>query len=85
MDMTIPVELYVQRYMIMTIETLGTGIRYSIKGKSLVLEIKLDAKYGLSKSEKSITVATTHGGVDVAGIMVNLNAYIKNNKSSFQL
>ena len=60
-------------------EKLGTNVRGVIEGKKLIITIDLSKDFGLSKSGKTVTIATTHGFVKVnngaAMISINCNRY----------
>lgn len=62
----------------MTIEKTGKGVEYSISKEYITIRFKRNGNHGFSSTEKSITVATTGGAEEIAGIQVNLNAYVKN-------
>lgn len=51
------------------------NIKYEVRGNVLVIEVNLDQDYGLSKSGKSIIVASSEGFIQVpeANIAIGLN------------
>ena len=55
------------------------GIEMTVKGNKLVLELDLNGDYGLSKSGKTVIVASTAGSATVPGtdIKLSLTAYKK--------
>jgi hypothetical protein len=56
-----------------------TNVQASLNGTILTLTVDLAQRHGLSKSEKTTIVASTHGPSKLAGpnddISVNLNVY----------
>lgn len=52
------------------------NVKMSIKGTKLVIEVDLTQDYGLSKSGKSISIASTLGNKSVKDdIKIGLNVY----------
>lgn len=61
------------------VKKVGKGIKLTRNGSKLTIEIDLNANHGMSKSGKSITVASTLGNVDVGnGCKMGLNVYRPN-------
>jgi hypothetical protein len=56
------------------------NIKTRIEGKKLIIEVDLSVKGELSKSEKSMVLATTKGNIDLPGapgVKIGLNIYRK--------
>lgn len=54
------------------------NVKMAVQGKILTIEVDLGQRHGLSKSEKSMTVASTEGNVAVEGhpeIKIGLNIF----------
>ncbi len=54
------------------------NIRTEIKNGELVIKVKLNGNFGLSKSGKNLIIATTSGNADVDGapdVKMGLNIY----------
>ena len=60
--------------------TMGENVTYSVQGDKLVIEIDLSHRGGVSKSGKTIRVASTEGNGKIAGtdVTLGLNAYLPN-------
>ena len=60
---------------------IGTNIKYEVvKGNKLVIEIDLNESFGLSKSEKTVRIASTEGNKRMTGekdmaFTLGLNCY----------
>lgn len=55
---------------------LGTNVEVKVDGKKAIITIDLAKDYGRSKSGKTIIVASTKGGKQIAdGITLGLNCY----------
>ena len=52
--------------------TLGKNVTGRIEGRKLILELDLDADFGLSKSGNSTIIATTSGNVTIPGTSAKL-------------
>lgn len=48
------------------------------KKDELVIRIDLTAEKEISDSKKSLIIATTHGNVQVEGVTLGVNCYVKN-------
>lgn len=59
---------------------MSTNIKTKVEKNKLTIEIDLSAKGVLSKSRKSLVIATTEGNqkVDGADVVLGLNCYRKN-------
>lgn len=58
---------------------IGDNIEASVKGNILTLTIDMSKRGELSKSGKSISIASTRGNKEVApGIIAGINVYTKN-------
>lgn len=58
-----------------------TNIQMSVDENILTIKIDLSKKFDVSKSGKTISVASTHGNVSIPEnpeIKIGLNAYVKN-------
>jgi len=53
------------------------NVEWEIKGDKLIIEIDLTKDFGLSKSGKTITIASTRGNQQVEGTdaIIGLNVY----------
>ena len=57
-----------------------TNVKMELRGSTLLIEIDLEQRHGLSASGKSTCIASTNGGVKLEAehyknIRINLNAY----------
>lgn len=59
----------------MAIEKIGSGLEVSEKEDCYIFRVMKDGNIGISKSGKSTLLATTHGAVEIDGIMFNINVY----------
>jgi hypothetical protein len=52
------------------------NVQYKIDGGKLVIEVDLTQRFGLSKSGKTIMIASTEGNKEIdSGIYLGLNIY----------
>ena len=53
------------------------NVKWEIKGDKLIIEIDLTMEFGLSKSGKTITIASTRGNQKIEGTdaVIGLNVY----------
>ena len=53
------------------------NVKYEVKDDKLIIEIDLTKEFGLSKSGKTITVASTRGNQKIEGTdaVIGLNVY----------
>lgn len=53
------------------------NVEWEIKGNKLIIEIDLTKEFGLSKSGKTITIASTKGNQKIEGTeaVIGLNVY----------
>ncbi len=52
------------------------NVQYKVDGSKLVVEIDLTQRFGLSKSGKTVMIASTEGNKEVdTGIYLGLNVY----------
>jgi hypothetical protein len=52
------------------------NVKQTVKGNKLVIEIDLTQEFGISKSGKSVVIATTSGNKNVRdNIMMGINVY----------
>ena len=58
--------------------TMGTNVKYEVKGKVLTITVDLAKDFGPSKSGKSTIIATTGGNTAIeGGVFFGLNVYKK--------
>ena len=62
----------------MSLELAGKGIEYTVKDDCIVFRVMRGAELGVSGSGKSITIGTTSGAIQIAGLQVNINVYKPN-------
>jgi hypothetical protein len=53
------------------------NVKYEVKDGKLIIEIDLTKEFGLSKSGKTITIASTRGNQKIEGtdVVIGLNVY----------
>ena len=53
------------------------NVKYEVKDNKLIIEIDLTKEFGLSKSGKTITIASTRGNQKIEGtdVVIGLNVY----------
>ena len=53
------------------------NVEMSMEGKTLVIKVDTSKEFGLSKSGKTVIIASTEGNQTVDGVTVGLNVYRK--------
>jgi len=57
----------------------GENIETQVKGNILTITVDLSKRGDVSKSGKSVTVASTRGNIDIApGVKAGINIYVPN-------
>jgi len=58
------------------VKSVGTNVKYSIEGKICTIIVDLSKEYGLSRSGKTIRIASTEGNVRInEDVSLGLNVY----------
>jgi len=59
-------------------ETQGEGFTVKVNDKEMVITVDLSGKGTLSKSGKSVVIASSRGNIKIAGVSLGLNVYRPN-------